>query len=80
MGVVATKKIRLIGCYLAIIGLTLVGLLSGNQAITVLREQIPVQQSHTIVIDAGHGGEDGGATSCTGRLESQYNLDCPPAG
>ena len=75
MGVVATKKNRLIGCYLAIIGLTLVGLLSGNQAITVLREQIPVQQSHTIVIDAGHGGEDGGATSCTGRLESQYNLE-----
>ncbi len=28
-----------------------------------------------IVIDAGHGGEDGGATSCTGTLESQINLE-----
>ena len=29
----------------------------------------------TIVIDAGHGGIDGGATSCTGVLESQLNLE-----
>lgn len=28
----------------------------------------------TIVIDAGHGGEDGGATSVTGKLESEINL------
>lgn len=28
-----------------------------------------------IVIDPGHGGLDGGATSCTGRLESSYNLE-----
>lgn len=28
----------------------------------------------TIVIDAGHGGEDGGAVSCTGALESGINL------
>ena len=28
-----------------------------------------------MIIDAGHGGEDGGATSCTGRLESTYNLE-----
>lgn len=27
------------------------------------------------VIDAGHGGVDGGATSCTGVLESAINLD-----
>lgn len=29
----------------------------------------------TVVIDAGHGGEDGGATSVSGVLESQINLD-----
>ena len=28
-----------------------------------------------VVIDAGHGGIDGGATSCTGVLESQINLE-----
>ena len=35
----------------------------------------PVQREHTIVIDAGHGGIDGGAVSCTGRPESTYNLE-----
>ena len=34
-------------------------------------EEAPV----AVVIDPGHGGEDGGATSCTGVLESKYNLD-----
>ena len=29
----------------------------------------------TIIIDPGHGGVDGGATSCTGVLESQLNLE-----
>lgn len=28
----------------------------------------------TVIIDAGHGGEDGGAISCTGMAESGYNL------
>ena len=27
------------------------------------------------MIDAGHGGIDGGATSCTGVLESTLNLE-----
>lgn len=30
--------------------------------------------SHTVIIDAGHGGEDGGAVSITGVPESQINL------
>ena len=30
--------------------------------------------AYTIVIDAGHGGEDGGAVSVTGAAESQINL------
>lgn len=29
----------------------------------------------TVVIDAGHGGEDGGAVSVTGAIESQINLE-----
>ena len=28
-----------------------------------------------VVIDPGHGGVDGGATSCSGILESNINLD-----
>lgn len=31
--------------------------------------------AYHIVIDPGHGGEDGGAVSCTGVLESQLNLE-----
>ena len=30
--------------------------------------------SRTLIIDAGHGGEDGGAVSITGAAESQINL------
>ena len=33
------------------------------------------KERFTVIIDAGHGGEDGGATSCTGVLESQINLE-----
>lgn len=47
----------------------------GNQAVTVLSDNQPIVRTIRIVIDAGHGGEDGGATSCTGMLESQINLE-----
>lgn len=47
----------------------------GSMAVTVISENIPVERNHRIIIDAGHGGVDGGATSCTGLLESTYNLD-----
>ena len=40
-----------------------------------IAQMIPVERQHTIVIDAGHGGEDGGATSCTGVPESKFNLE-----
>ena len=30
---------------------------------------------HCVIIDAGHGGIDGGAISCTGIAESQINLE-----
>lgn len=48
---------------------------AGSNAVTVAAQNKPVHRSHCIVIDAGHGGIDGGATSCTGVLESQLNLD-----
>ncbi len=47
----------------------------GSRTVTVLAENTPLSRERTIVIDAGHGGVDGGATSCSGRLESAYNLD-----
>ena len=47
----------------------------GNRTVTVLSDNQPIVRTIRIVIDAGHGGEDGGATSCTGKLESQINLE-----
>ena len=47
----------------------------GNKAITVVSERHYVKPDRYIVIDAGHGGIDGGTTSCTGVLESKINLD-----
>lgn len=46
----------------------------GSKAITVISENKIVQPKQYIIIDAGHGGIDGGATSCTGILESSINL------
>lgn len=47
----------------------------GSTVVTVISEGLPFKREHCIVIDPGHGGEDGGATSCTGRMESNYNLE-----
>ena len=47
----------------------------GSRAVTVISESMPVFRSHTIVLDAGHGGLDGGTSSATGKLESTYNLE-----
>lgn len=59
--------------------LTIVGLLAaviwGSRAVTVISESLPIERGRCIVIDPGHGGEDGGAVSCTGKLESGYNLE-----
>ena len=46
-----------------------------NKAVTVISENRPYTQRSVMIIDPGHGGEDGGATSCTGVLESQINLE-----
>lgn len=55
--------------------LALMGTYCGSIVVTVISEGLPMERKHCIVIDPGHGGEDGGATSCTGRLESNYNLE-----
>lgn len=47
----------------------------GSDTVTTIQQQRPVVRSSCIVIDAGHGGIDGGATSCTGMLESHMNLE-----
>ena len=61
--------------YFLIIILFPVSVLFGNRAVTAISENIPLRRQHSIIIDAGHGGEDGGATSCTVVPESQINLE-----
>ncbi|MBQ9167972.1 MAG: N-acetylmuramoyl-L-alanine amidase [Oscillospiraceae bacterium] len=62
------------GFYFLIISAFLIITAAGNKAVSVVAENLPVERQHTIIIDAGHGGIDGGATSCTGMLESEINL------
>ena len=47
---------------------------TASQTVTTMAENAPIPHAITVVIDAGHGGVDGGATSCTGVLESHINL------
>ena len=59
---------------LVLLGFIMVAV-AGEKAITVISESDTMDIRHCIVIDAGHGGMDGGALSCTGALESQINLE-----
>lgn len=61
--------------YILIISVTILATQLGSRAVSVISENLPVDRESCIIIDAGHGGEDGGATSCTGKLESAYNLE-----
>jgi N-acetylmuramoyl-L-alanine amidase len=45
-----------------------------SKAVTVIGENTPFKVKHTVIIDAGHGGIDGGATSVTGVMEKDINL------
>lgn len=73
------KKKRIIltvtGFYVLVFSLFLFGTFLGSKSVTVIAESLPLERSHRIVIDPGHGGEDGGTSSCTGKLESGYNLE-----
>jgi len=48
---------------------------AGSKVVNVISENTLPQRRHCIIIDAGHGGVDGGTTSCSGVLESQINLE-----
>lgn len=61
--------------YILVVGLFLTATYWGSRATTVIAQKIPMERKHTVIIDAGHGGVDGGATSCTGKLEKEYNLE-----
>lgn len=67
-----TEK-SLILTYILIFCVFLIVPLLGNHAVTVFSDAGIHRQ--TVIIDAGHGGVDGGAVSCTGVYESNINLE-----
>ena len=48
---------------------------AGNRVVNTISLAAKSSNRHVVVLDPGHGGVDGGATSCTGVLESKINLD-----
>lgn len=61
--------------YALVFSLFLLGSIFGSRTVTVLSENAPLENRRCIVIDPGHGGEDGGAVSITGANESAINLE-----
>ena len=58
-----------------IVAVVMMAVVVASRVVMVLTVNAPVTDRTTFVIDAGHGIPDGGATSCTGKLESVYNLE-----
>lgn len=72
------KKIRLSNLllfYSFIISMFILGTFLGSEIVAAISENQIIHRTDTIVLDPGHGGEDGGAISCTGTPESKYNLE-----
>ena len=65
----------ILAAYIWITGIFLAIAYWAGQATTTVARMIPLERQATVILDAGHGGVDGGATSCTGILESKFNLD-----
>ena len=61
--------------YILVVSIFLTATYWGSHATSVIAQKIPLERMHTVIIDAGQGGVDGGATSCTGKLESALNLE-----
>ena len=69
-------KIRsLLPVYVLTVGLVLVTTYLGGEIVTTMAQGGVGSGRTCVVIDAGHGGIDGGATSCSGVLESPLNLN-----
>ena len=69
------KKLMLKLAYILTILITLSITALGSRTVTVISENLPPEREHCFIIDPGHGGVDGGATSVTGKLESAFNLE-----
>lgn len=57
------------------IGITLMMILGTEKVSQVMSQERMIPRTHCVILDAGHGGIDGGAVSCTGKPESVINLE-----
>ena len=69
-----SKRALVLSCALILIAYVFFAV-GTNRAMTVIVENKETRPLRRIIIDAGHGGEDGGATSCSGVLECEINLE-----
>lgn len=68
------KRIGLAGALIGTVILLALALGRLNSLAKPAMEPSVIQRTGPLVLDAGHGGEDGGAVSLTGAPESQINL------
>ena len=69
------SRIGFISATAAVLTLLLLSAFFTNKAVNVYSENEQLSNRTCVIIDAGHGGVDGGAVSCTGVFESQINLE-----
>ena len=68
------KGILLAGALIGTVALLALALGRLNSLVEPAMEPAAIQRTGPLVLDAGHGGEDGGAVSITGAPESKINL------
>lgn len=61
--------------YFMWISITLMMIFGTEKVSQVMSQERMISRTHCVILDAGHGGIDGGAVSCTGKLESAINLE-----
>ncbi len=69
------RYVSLLPVYIPLMAMIVIAALWGSKGVTAILVNAPLSNRKTVVIDAGHGGVDGGAISCTGKPESSYNLE-----
>lgn len=65
----------LIPVYIAVLSILLLIGIGTNRGVKAFNETKENTNRKAVIIDAGHGDPDGGATSYSGKLESEINLE-----
>ena len=66
---------KLILAYICVLAILFAITWGGSRTISAISQNVSEPLGQIVIIDAGHGGVDGGATSVSGVLESKLNLE-----